>query len=104
MDEHDTNHDIVNRKMNGMSCLYTIIRGTYVGRSIWRISDGCRRTWRGAMEKVAVLPSPAQPCSQGCCVAAVVDESSRSSIAETVVGCPGITAAEIGATAVPARA
>jgi len=93
-----------NRKMNGRSCLWTIIRGTSVGRSIWRISDGWRRTWRGAMEKVAVLPSPAQPCSRGCCVAAVVDESSRSSIAETVVGCPGITAAEIEATAVPARA
>src|SRR5947209_20512871 len=104
MDELDTNRDIGSRKMNGRSCWWTIIRGTSIGRSIWRISGGWRRTWRGAMEKVAVLPNPAQLCSQDYCVAAVADESCRSSTAETAVGCRVIAVAEIEVTAAPAHA
>jgi DNA invertase Pin-like site-specific DNA recombinase len=41
------NRDIASRKKSGRSCLWTIIRGTSVGRSIWRINDGWRRMWHG---------------------------------------------------------
>jgi recombinase len=72
-----TNRDIGSRKMSGRSCLWTIIRGTSIGRSIWRISDGWRRMWRGAMEKAAAPLRWVRLCFRACCAVAVVGGSCR---------------------------
>src|SRR5947209_5919553 len=104
MDGRDTNRDIESRKMSGRSCLWIIIRDTSVGRSIWRIKDGWRRMWHGAMEKTAAPLRPARLCSRACCAAAVVDENYRWSIAATAAGCPAMVAEGIEATVVLAHA
>ncbi len=60
--------------------------------------------WHGAMEKAAALLKPARLCSRACCVAAVVDENCRWSMAAMAAGCPGMAAEGIEATVVLAHA
>src|SRR6266567_7498765 len=58
-----------NHKMSGRCCLLTIIRGTSVGGSIWRIKNVWRPMWHGPRVKAAVLPSLEPLCYPAYCAA-----------------------------------
>src|SRR5215469_14719445 len=78
---------IASRKMSGRSCLWTIIRGTSIGRNIWRIKSGWRPMWHGRMVKGAALRKRVQLYCRDCCAAAGVGGSCRWPTVATMVEC-----------------
>ena len=90
--------------MNGRCCLSTIIRGTSVGRSIWKTDGDWRPMWHGPIVKVAARQNWVQLCYPACCVAVDADGKCKLYIAAAAAECLDMSVRVIGETADQATA
>jgi hypothetical protein len=95
MDELASALVIENHKKSGRSCLSIIIRGTSVGRSIWRTNDGWRRMRLGAMGKEVAPRSWARLSYRAYFVVVVVAGNCKYTTAAMAAKCHATPAEEI---------
>jgi DNA invertase Pin-like site-specific DNA recombinase len=89
---------------SGRCCFWAIIRGTSVGRSIWKTNNGWRPMWQCTRVKAAVRRSWVPLCCPACCAAGSAAGNCKLSTAVPAAACRGTSVAVIEEIGSPAGA